>query len=102
MHAMMQEERRHPLNVAAAERLRQTGERCVSPMPVLDLARMGYLRAYPKAQDDDPELLRLANAERPSLQENSLALLQEAEVTPDDLLTIPLEELASNVVDALR
>jgi len=86
----------HPLNQAAQQRAKKDRLVLSPGVPVFQLALEGL-----NLSEDDPDALRLANAQRQNLVPNSLLLLQDNELTPDDLLTQPLQKLAETIVDAL-
>lgn len=89
----------HPLNLAAKARLVRE-KLPEGNMPVIDLAFAG-LSEDKDLQGHEPEALRLANAQRPKLQANSLALLEQAGITPEDVQELPLAKLADMIIDAL-
>jgi hypothetical protein len=86
----------HPLNQAAQQRAKKDRLDLPPGVPVFQLAA-----AVLDLPEDHPDALRLANAQRVNLVSNSLLLLQDNELTPDDLLTQPLPKLAETIVDAL-
>jgi hypothetical protein len=95
----------HPLNAAARSRLEAEGQgrQPVAPDSILKLGMYALVAcAAPGASDvgESPEFLRLANAGRPEVLANSLALLA-AEWQPEEVLDASLPLLAEGLVSPL-
>jgi hypothetical protein len=93
-----------PLNQAALQRLQREGQHPLpGACPLLDLGQLGQLDAQGQAPDPlSPEAEALADWDaHPKLQQEAVRLLSE-NLTPEDLLTKPLPELADLMIATLR
>jgi len=93
----------HPLNKAAEERFRKEGLPRDGGLALFDLFNQGLAqwKGDLEGREDEPESLVLANAALPRFLPNSLALLEE-ELTPEEVLELPLQDLAESALSALE
>lgn len=93
----VQELNREPLNQAAALRLKQ--EHQGADPTLLHLLELALIASAPDGEPNN-ESIRLMEANR--FPKATMRLLEsEAELTPEEVLTLPMAELADQVIHAL-
>jgi hypothetical protein len=92
----------HPLNQAAKERLRKEGLD-LGQVPIISLAQAGLEEMIGhEPQGDEDQALLLANYNHTETQGKILRLLEQADISADDVEKLPLGELAEVITSALK
>ena len=89
----------HPLNQAALERSKR--EKIDLPPQGVPIFRLAAHFLDLSSEGDEPEAIRLANAERPRVLSNGLALLEQAGITPELVKTYSGRTLGELILDAI-